>query len=614
MRNRVLLAAGTLAAFVPTLLLAQQRPAQPPAQPAKPPAQQPTAQPAQRPAAQPAQRPAAQPVQMAPRPMMAGAHREHTWELSVGVGALYIDKKLSPNSQVVPGGAVRIGYNINEMWNISVGTGLGFASSPSITFAQPFAAITWTPNINKTTSPFITVGGGGTYASFTGGHLTAQYGGHVGVGIRHMIGENVALRVEGRVQYENFKESYIGSIPTGAATVGLSWFLGGRKAVASVGVNPRTAMLASVGATQQLSASAMDKGGKTLMGRVVTWTSSNSSVATVSTTGLVTARSNGSATITAASEGMTGTANVTVAQAPATVAVAPATGSLAAIGQTQQFTATAQDANRSAIANPPVTWSSSDATVASVNASGLVTAVKNGTARITAATANGRTAVATVTVSQATASVAVTPATSQISAAGATAQLAAQALDAGGAAIAGKTFTWTSDATGVATVSPTGLATGVANGVAHVTAGVDGKSGSAMVTVVIAPKGAPPVELPALPATNASMVLKNVTFRPNRAVLLPAAMADLDKIAIAIQATPNSKWEIGGYTSSVGTAPRNLRLSQQRAAAVKTYLVSKGVAAASLTSVGYGAQHPVASNKTAAGRAQNMRVEIKRLQ
>ena len=91
-------------------------------------------------------------------------------------------------------------------------------------------------------------------------------------------------------------------------------------------------------------------------------------------------------------------------------------------------------------------------------------------------------------------------------------------------------------------------------------------------------------------------------------------MAELDKIAIAIQAVSNAKWEIAGYTSSVGAAARNLRLSQARANAVRAYLESKGVPAASLTAVGYGAQHPVASNKTAAGRAQNMRVEIKRLQ
>jgi OOP family OmpA-OmpF porin len=99
----------------------------------------------------------------------------------------------------------------------------------------------------------------------------------------------------------------------------------------------------------------------------------------------------------------------------------------------------------------------------------------------------------------------------------------------------------------------------------------------------------------------------------NRAVLLPAAMAELDKIAIAIKAIPNSRWEIGGYTSNTGSVARNTRLSGQRADAVKNYLVSKGVDAASLTAMGYGPQRPVGSNRTAKGRAENMRVEIKRL-
>ena len=606
MGKRVLLAAGALAALVPTLLLAQQRPAQPPAQPAKPPAQQP----AQRPAAAPAQRPAAPPVVKAAMP---AAHREGSWELTVSAGALYFDKKLAGNSNIVPGGALRLGYHFNKSWDLSVGSGVGFKSSPSVTYIQPFAALTWTPDINRRTSPFITFGGEGTYASFTGGHFTAQYGGHAGVGVRHMIGQAVALRIEGRVGYEHFAESAIGDIPTGAATVGLSWFLGGAKVLTNINVAPGVATLTSLGQTQQLTARALDQKGNPMTGKVIRWSSNNPAV-TVSATGVVTAVRDGAATISATSEGVTGTTNVTVARTAASVAVAPATATIGAIGATQAFTATARDANNNPLTAPTFTWASSDTKVATVDAAGVVTAVANGTARISA-TSGGKSGSVNVTVAQTTASVVVTPATSQISAAGATAQLSAQALDANGRPIAARTFTWTSDAAAVATVSPTGLATGVANGAAHVTAAVDGKSGSATVTVVIAPKGAPPVELPTLPSVGAAgLVLKNVTFRPNRAVLLPAAMADLDKIAIAIQAVANSKWEVAGYTSSVGTAARNMRLSQQRANAVKTYLVSKGVSLSALTAVGYGAQHPVATNRTAAGRAQNMRVEIKRLQ
>ena len=598
MRNRVMLAAGTLA-ILPTLLFAQQRPAQQPAQ--RP------AQPAQRPpAAQPAPRPAPAPV----RATTTGA-RDGTWEFTASVGAVVVDQQLG-TSQVAPGGVVRLGYNLDKMWNISVGTGVGFASAkaaPSSTLLMPFAAVTWTPDINKVTSPFVTAGVGGTYDSFTGGHITAQYGVHVGAGVRHMLNENMALRVEGREQYEHFAE-FSNSVFNGTATVGLSWFFGGKKILTHIAVSPASATLASLHQTQQLSATAHDQKGRAMAGKMFEWRSSNPAVATVSPSGLVTAVGDGSATITARSETVTGTANVMVSRSAANIAVAPATVTLSALGATQQLTASAKDPGNNPIANAAFTWTSSAANVATVSPSGLVTAVGNGTARITGTSA-GKTAVATVTVAQMTASVNVTPATSSLTAAGATSQLAAQAMDANGRPIGGKTFTWTSDAAGVATVSGAGMATAVANGVAHVSAASDGKTGSAIVTVVIATKAAPPIELPAV---NASMVLRNVTFRANSAVLLPAATADLDKVAITMQGLPNSKWQVSGYTSNVGAAARNLRLSQQRADAVKTYLVSKGVPAASLTATGFGAQNPIANNRTAAGRRQNMRVEIKRLQ
>jgi outer membrane protein OmpA-like peptidoglycan-associated protein len=161
----------------------------------------------------------------------------------------------------------------------------------------------------------------------------------------------------------------------------------------------------------------------------------------------------------------------------------------------------------------------------------------------------------------------------------------------------------------VATLGPGGVLTAVANGTTTVSATVDGVTGTAVLTVALAT--APAVALPAVGA--APTVLKSVNFRPNSAVLPAEALDELDAVAQAILAIPNSRWEIGGYTSTMGNAARNQLLSRRRALAVRAYLIRQGVPAARLAAVGYGPNNPIASNATVAGRRQNMRVELKRL-
>jgi outer membrane protein OmpA-like peptidoglycan-associated protein len=116
------------------------------------------------------------------------------------------------------------------------------------------------------------------------------------------------------------------------------------------------------------------------------------------------------------------------------------------------------------------------------------------------------------------------------------------------------------------------------------------------------------------PAVGRAMVLRDVYFLAGGARLAPATMTYLDRVAATLLATPDSRWEIGGYTSSTGSRVLNMRLSRQRAEAVKAYLVSKGVPASAVTAVGYGPTNFIGPNTTAAGRAQNRRVEMKRLQ
>ena len=163
----------------------------------------------------------------------------------------------------------------------------------------------------------------------------------------------------------------------------------------SVSLNKTTATLTSKGATVSLTATIAptDAGCKN-----VTWKSSNTAVATVSSTGVVTAVGNGTATITVTTEsgGKTATCKVTVSIAPTGVTLNKSNVILTARGQTETLTATVSPNNA---ADKSVTWKSSNTDVATVDNSGKVTAVGNGIATITVTTASGsKTANCDVTV------------------------------------------------------------------------------------------------------------------------------------------------------------------------------------------------------------------------
>jgi len=106
-------------------------------------------------------------------------------------------------------------------------------------------------------------------------------------------------------------------------------------------------------------------------------------------------------------------------------------------------------------------------------------------------------------------------------------------------------------------------------------------------------------------------VLRGVTFETGRSALKPDSYTILDIVAASLVANRDIKIEIGGHTDNTGASTTNLRLSQARADAVRTYLASKGVSPDRMAAKGYGASQPVAPNTTAAGRAQNRRVELR---
>src|SRR5207249_1236164 len=165
---------------------------------------------------------------------------------------------------------------------------------------------------------------------------------------------------------------------------------------ASVSISPASVSL-QTGQTAQLTATARDASGNPLPGRVMAWSSSDTTIAKVSGSGLVTAKAAGSANVTATSEGQSGTAAITVTVVPvASVTVTPATASRQA-GQTVQLTATPKDASGNPLSGRTVTWASNNTTAATVNGSGLVTAVVAGVATITA-TSESQSGTSTITV------------------------------------------------------------------------------------------------------------------------------------------------------------------------------------------------------------------------
>ncbi|MFO1402174.1 MAG: OmpW family outer membrane protein [Steroidobacteraceae bacterium] len=108
----------------------------------------------------------------------------------------------------------------------------------------------------------------------------------------------------------------------------------------------------------------------------------------------------------------------------------------------------------------------------------------------------------------------------------------------------------------------------------------------------------------------AEVVLRGVNFETASAKLTPAAQAILDGVAESLKLRPNAKVVVAGHTDSVGKDAYNLALSQKRAAAVREYLVGKGVNGDNLSATGYGETRPMASNDTPEGREQNRRVAL----
>ena len=169
---------------------------------------------------------------------------------------------------------------------------------------------------------------------------------------------------------------------SGSATVSVE------QSVAAVSVTPDTAELV-VGDTVRLSAAALDALGNEVAGVPFSWSSGDTLVAVVDAAGLVSGLGQGETTVTASSGSASGSASVSVTQSASSVVLTPAEADIGP-GDTLRLVAEAFDANGNAVPGIEFSWSSSDASVASVDVSGLVRGVAEGRAAITAAVGHTR--------------------------------------------------------------------------------------------------------------------------------------------------------------------------------------------------------------------------------
>jgi uncharacterized protein YjdB len=250
----------------------------------------------------------------------------------------------------------------------------------------------------------------------------------------------------------------------------------------TVSVSTAVATLGAIGETVQLSASVKDQAGRTMQGVPVAWTTSDAAVASVSSSGVVTGIANGSTTITASAGAASGRSTVNVQQVPAAVLLSTPTLSLAAIGDTGTLGATVLDSRGHSVVGATVQWTSSSTSVATVSTAGLVTAVANGSATITAS--SGTVSDGTqVHIEQTVHSLRLSSTSVELSALTDTLRLRADVLDHNGHVITTAAVQWSSADSSVATVTSAGVITANANGSTTITARSGELSGSADVRV-----------------------------------------------------------------------------------------------------------------------------------
>jgi outer membrane protein OmpA-like peptidoglycan-associated protein len=135
--------------------------------------------------------------------------------------------------------------------------------------------------------------------------------------------------------------------------------------------------------------------------------------------------------------------------------------------------------------------------------------------------------------------------------------------------------------------------------------------GAAIDNVSVTPEDAPVLQVHESATEIQVQLGSEVLFDTGKFDLKPAATATLKELAALLAKHPASTIVIEGHTDSVGAPQANQLLSENRAGAVKQWLVTNGIPATRITTKGYGATSPVATNETAEGREKKRRVEVR---
>lgn len=228
--------------------------------------------------------------------------------------------------------------------------------------------------------------------------------------------------------------------------------------VTTVEVTPSSAELDAVGETRDFEATARDQDGNPMSGVSFSWSVAPDSVASVDGEGTVTAEAEGAATVEAEAGGVTGSADLSVDPELASLEVSPDSARLTAIGDTQDFGATAEDANGHPVSGVSVAWSVGDTAVARVDTAGRAVAETEGATRVVAR-AGGRADSARLAVDQEVASVTISPDSGSVVAGNLT-DFGAGAADANGHPLPGVEVAWRVADGAVARVDSAGTVVG----------------------------------------------------------------------------------------------------------------------------------------------------------